>query len=319
MSVFEEIRAACARVAARARWVRLDETRLEPYARTLPLTELQAPQYDRVHHYWGAPKATLAYLVTLDAVNFGSGYFPYLVKRPGLSGYFTVALALKEQFERRGPWSAYELTGLTPEACAEVFGQPPGDPVRDELMGLFARALNELGGFLLERCGGSFTALIEAAGGSAAGLVELLSRMAFYQDVAVYDGFQVSFYKRAQITASDLALAFGARGYGHFADLAELTSFADNLLPHVLHVDGLLSYHPGLKERLERGDLLPAGGPEEVELRAVALHALERLKAVLQDAGQDVSAQQLDILLWNRGQAAHYREEPRHRTRTVFY
>ena len=97
MSVFEDIRDACARVAAKARWVRLDEARLAPYARTLNLAELQRPQYDRVHHYWGESEAILAYLVTLDAVNFGSGYFPHLEKRPGLSGYFTVALALKER------------------------------------------------------------------------------------------------------------------------------------------------------------------------------------------------------------------------------
>ncbi len=38
------------------------------------------------------------------------------------------------------------------------------------------------------------------------------------------------FYKRAQIVASDLALA----GVARFADLDRLTIFADNLVPHVL-------------------------------------------------------------------------------------
>jgi len=49
------------------------------------------------------------YVITLDAINFGSGWFPYVEKRPGLSGYFTVAHALREHFEARGPWSAAEL------------------------------------------------------------------------------------------------------------------------------------------------------------------------------------------------------------------
>ena len=38
------------------------------------------------------------------------------------------------------------------------------------------------------------------------------------------------FYKRAQIVASDLALA----GVAEFDDLDRLTIFADNLVPHVL-------------------------------------------------------------------------------------
>ena len=43
------------------------------------------------------------------------------------------------------------------------------------------------------------------------------------------------FFKRAQITPNDLALA----GVAEFDDLDRLTIFADNLVPHVLHVDPL--------------------------------------------------------------------------------
>ena len=46
-----------------------------------------------------------AYLLTLDAINFGSGWFPTLRKRPGCSGYFTVAWALADRFREHGPWS----------------------------------------------------------------------------------------------------------------------------------------------------------------------------------------------------------------------
>ena len=46
------------------------------------------------------------------------------------------------------------------------------------------------------------------------------------------------FYKRAQIVPADLALA----GVAEFDDLDRLTIFADNLVPHVLRVDGVLAY-----------------------------------------------------------------------------
>ena len=40
------------------------------------------------------PGDIAAYWLTLDAINFGSGWFPTLRKRDGLSGYNTIASAL---------------------------------------------------------------------------------------------------------------------------------------------------------------------------------------------------------------------------------
>ena len=315
--MFADIRAACAGVAARADFVRLNDSALPVYAATL--TDLPTPHYDTDHHFLGTPEATLAYVVVLDTVNFGSGYFPFLSKRPGLSGYFTVSTCLKDRFERLGPPGAAELRDLSLRNCAALFEQPLENPVQTELIALFAQALNDLGAWLERRFEGSFGNLVEAAEGSAETLATLLAEMPFFQDVSVYKGVQVPLYKRAQITASDLALAFGGRGFGAFHDLDALTMFADNLVPHVLHLDGLLEYEASLLEHLARGELLPPGSPQEVELRAVGLHAVECLVAELRRQGVGVSARQLDILLWDRGQAARYRAQPRHRTRTVFY
>ena len=41
-------------------------------------------------------------MLTLNAINFGSGWFPVLRKRAGTSGYLTVATRLRERFERAG-------------------------------------------------------------------------------------------------------------------------------------------------------------------------------------------------------------------------
>jgi hypothetical protein len=174
-------------------------------------------------------------------------------------------------------------------------------------MGLFSSALNDLGTYVTDRFGGSFRALVTAADGSAERLVGILAEMPFYRDVG--------FYKRAQLTASDLAVA----GVAHFGDLDRLTIFADNLVPHVLRVDGVLRYDPGLLERIEREELIAAGSPQEREIRGCAVHAVELIVAALRQQGQQVSPMQLDYLLWNRGQLPAYKARPRHRTRTVFY
>jgi hypothetical protein len=117
------------------------------------------------------------------------------------------------------------------------------------------------------------------------------------------------FYKRAQIVASDLALGEVA----DFDDLDRLTIFADNLVPHVLRLDGVLRYDAPLAARIDAGELLEPG-PEEREIRACALHACELIAP-----GLEVAPRVLDTWLWNRGQDARYKAVPRHRTRTLAY
>ena len=75
MSVTNEIRAACARVAEAARWVRIDAARIEEYALSLPLERAVAPSVDWSRHYRGAEDAETAancssadrYVSTMDA------------------------------------------------------------------------------------------------------------------------------------------------------------------------------------------------------------------------------------------------------------
>lgn len=162
--------------------------------------------------------------------------------------------------------------------------------------------------------------MIESAGNSADQLVRLLSAMPFFDDVAECRGQRVPFYKRAQLTAAHLALAFDGREWGRFEDLGELTIFADNLVPHVLRMDGVLRYDRDLAACIDREELIHPGSPEETEIRGGALHAVELRVAELRRAGRPVTAMSIDFLLWNRGQRPQYKlAKPRHRSRTVYY
>jgi hypothetical protein len=319
VSVFRRIRQAAAEVAARARSVRIDEERARALAESLAAALDEPVRLDPAHHYRGDEASTVSFIVTLDAVNFGSGWFPFMRKRPGCSGYFTVATALTEHFDRWGPLSATDLAGTTAGRCADLFGQDLAVPEMAELMGHFAAAWRELGDWLASGFGGSFECLVEDADARAARLVDRLAEMSYYRDVSTYDGLEVPLFKRAQLTAADLAAAFEGRGPGRFDDLDELTIFADNLVPHVLRREGVLVYDPDLAKRIDAEELIDAGSPEEVEIRAVALHAVERMVGHLTGTGRNVSALRLDYVLWNRGQSPHMKAHPRHRTRTVYY
>jgi hypothetical protein len=318
-SVFDEIRSACLAVAESAHHVRVCPERIPAYARGLLLDPLRRLAYDEDHHFTGGEAETIAYVVTLDAVNFGSGYFPHLRKRPGMSGYYTIASGLADRFRGVGPLRPDELASITASECGSLFGQEAAAGPISELMELFARAWNDLGRDLADRFGGRFTGLVDAAERSAERLVTLLSAQPFFRDVSAHRHVEVPFYKRAQIMASDLALAFGQAGFGRFDDLDRLTIFADNLVPHVLRLDGILRYEEPLRARIARGDLIPSGSEEEVEIRACAVHAVDRIARHLRGLGRPVTERQLDVLLWTRGQSPAYKRHPRHRTRSVFY
>ncbi len=317
--LFERIRSACAEVTARARFVRIEDRGVEHLVERFAASPRAPADLDPAHDFGGDESETLAFTILLDAINFGSGWFPVLRKRSGLSGYRTIATICRERFEREGCPRGEALRRMTRETMAELLEQDVDQPEVGELMALYARAWRDLGDFLAAEFDDRFEGLVEAADHSAERLVRTLAQMPLYRDVARYADFEVPFYKRAQITAADLARNLSGKGLGRFDDLDRLTLFADNLVPHVLRCEGVLAYDPALVARIDAGERLVVGSPEEVEIRAVALEAVERLVVGLGRLGAPTTAHELDGWLWNAGQAPEIKAIPRHRARSPYY
>jgi hypothetical protein len=293
----DEVRATCSRIAAKARSVQIDLARIDEVRPADP------PAFDpELHYLEGEPADVADYLLALDTINFGSGWFPTLRKRIRqgelVGGYFTVSWGLADHVRSHGPPTSRWLTQVSTREIAEILGQRPDH----ELMSLYAQALRALGLFMEGPPARRALDLVAEAGGSAERLAAMLARgMPMFDDRG--------FYKRAQILAGDLALA----GVAEFGDLDRLTIFADNLVPHVLRCDGVLVYDEALAARIDAGERLALGGAER-EIRACALHACELIS---QRTG--IPARTIDTWLWTRGQSPSYKARPRHRCRTVFY
>lgn len=301
MSLPEEVRAGCAWVAERACSVWIGEEAIEAYAAGLP----QLGPGDESVPFADDHETAAAFAICMNAVNFGSGWWPTIRKRPGHSGYATMAAGVGGRFASSGPWTADELRAMNAASIAEVVGQDPEHP----LMGQFAAALRDVGAHIHSEFGGRFLGPAEAAD-SIPALAGTVAAWDSFADVSIYDGREIAFYKRAQLAAADHHRA----GVADLPGLDRLTAFADNLVPHVLRVDGILHLDPDLLARIEAEELLEHGTPEEVELRACAVQAVELLATA-----SPLTAAEIDSALWNRGRAARYKSLPRPRSRNTAY
>lgn len=303
VSLPDEVHAGCAWVAERARFVRIDEDAIEVFAAGL-VGEAEFAEWSD-----GAasedPEAAAAFAISMNAINFGSGWWPTIRKRPGRSGYATMEAGVREQFDSVGHWSADELVAMDGSTIAGVVGQAAEHP----LMAQFAAALRDAGERLLSEHRGRFLGVVEGAD-SIPALAGALAGWDAFADTSLYENREVPFFKRAQLAAADLHRA----GVADLPGIEQLTAFADNLVPHVLRVDGVLELDPHLTARIEAEELLLHGSPEEVEMRACAVHAIE----LLADASDHTPAE-LDSALWRRGRTRHYKALPRPRSRTTAY
>jgi hypothetical protein len=323
--LLDQMRDGFAWVTAQSTRVQIDMDALTRVAADLPRlwTELQDRFFDEGHHFYGREdwgnvrEQFLNYILCLNAANFGSGWkadlAPTGFHKPEDGFYFTFAGRLKDHFERNhGVWSADTLADLEKTEVARVFKFNLDNADQATLCGQFHASLNALGTAVRNDYGGKFANVVEAAAGQSGKFVEQLAAMSSFYDASDYNGRTIPFMKRAQLTASDIAW----REPQAFQDLDRLTVMLDDMVPHTLRLLGILHYADDLAAKIDAGICLPANGEEEVELRAVAGHAVTLLSEL-----SGLSARDIDPILWHLGHDGDCKNDAHrpHRTKTLAY
>lgn len=305
------------------RWVTLHTERLD--AAVERWGDSCRPQQAWRHpcHYFDGTEATLRWIFVLDVLNFcfwpDRGQTPWTVSYDGqdYSGYWGLAASLRRALDSGFPITAPTYLAELPKAdLAEIFSGRGEIPLFDQRLS----NLREAGRVLLSRWRGDIVNLLEEARGSAVETVQLVAgSFDSFRDEADYHDHRVLLWKRAQLFVADVHAAFSGQGWGKFDDIDELTAFADYKLPQVLREMGILSYQPELAEIVDLMQLLTVGGEEEIEIRAITIWAVERLKKVFGSLGKAVTSASIDQWLWQLGQFDAFRNRPYHRCRTIFY
>lgn len=314
-------------VVENARLVSIVPARVAEFCRHLRATGAQPPAWEPSYHFNDGSPRTLNYLLVLDSVNFCFwADEPWQIEYRGatLSGYWALAAALTRAVEEGTPLlDAGFLAGLDEPHLAHILRGRGQIPLFRERLHI----LREAGRGLARHYGGEFVRAVEQADGSGVALAKaIIEAFPSFRDVAHYQGREVSFHKRSQILVADIHGCFQGQGWGAFSDLGLLTAFADYKLPQVLRYLGILKYSPELAYKVDNKVLLEPGSPEEVEIRAATIWAVQYLCQCLADAGAAWHSFELDWLLWEEGQKTGQpgamglgQVPPHHRTRTIFY
>jgi len=310
-------------VAEKSLLVKIDEQALINFSAKLSAEKIAEPSWNTFYHFCGTKEETIAYLLVLDSINFcfwpalGNPKWEVEYQSEELSGYFALAAALKKALESGVPLTnAQYLAELSSKKFKNFLGGK-GDL---QLLESRVRSLNELGQMLMREYKGKAYNLVETATQSAIQLVRLVTdKLPSFRDSAEYQGKKVFFYKRAQLFAADLYGSLQGKEWGFFHDIDLVTAFADYKLPQVLRHIGVLRYEKALAQKVDHHTLLDAGSPEEVEIRANTIWAVELIRQELLVRGKNLKAMEIDWILWHLGQQEDYRTHPYHRTLTVFY
>jgi hypothetical protein len=309
-----------ARVVTHAQHVRIDRTRVETVAQLLALRRVPVPAWNYDYHFFDGSERSLTFILWLDALNFsfwGEPRWTINYRGATLDGYWALAAALKRAVERDPRvLDANALAEMPPAALANILRGENEMPMLVERW----RNTQELGRVLRDHFEGSSARFVERAQGDAPALARLVAQsFSSFNDVTIYNGREVRFFKRAQILVADLWGSFGGKGWGEFRNLDQLTSFADYKLPQILRAWGMLAYDDALTRKIDRRRELPQDSAEEIEIRAAMLWAVELLREALARRGRALSSVQLDWFLWETSQRDARGMKPYHRVRTLFY
>jgi hypothetical protein len=141
----------------------------------------------------------------------------------------------------------------------------------------------------------------------------MLENFPSFRDIHNYKGRRVQLCKLLQLTIWSIHRVLLRRGKTGIRGVEQLTAMPDYKLPQILRHLEVLRYSDRLAQRVDNKMELALGSPEEIEIRACMVQAVEKISKISGFSGMEV-----DNLLWLKAQEVQGMK-PYHRTDTLFY
>lgn len=143
----------------------------------------------------------------------------------------------------------------------------------------------------------------------------LINNFTFFKDTSMYENYEISFYKRAQLITSDMLHIKKICSHEE-VDYSHLLGCADYKIPQVMRCYGMLEFNEELASLVDNKKEIPKDSAMEVEIRALTLAVIDYIYHKL--AGK-VSRMDINDLIWLMGQDKSKMTKNYHRTLTICY
>ncbi len=178
----------------------------------------------------------------------------------------------------------------------------------------------QLGRIITERYQESLLHWLSVGGFDPARLLRMaIEELPCADDKVVYEGKEVVFFKRAQLLVMDLLLVVDQAGRAPKPIRFDFfTAGSDYKLPQLLRHRGVLEYSEPLAAKIDAMEEVVSGSAEEVEIRALTVHAVELIAAATAQRGSKMTPCEISNAIWLESQDSS-EFKPYHRTRTIHY
>jgi len=309
-------------VVENSQYVKISTIGIERLCESTNPKELNVSESGWTHDEWNY-KEMIELLFVFDSVNFcfwaGKDQTKWAVNIKGQSidGSMALLRCIEEEIKRNSEFTnTNNLSSLSQEDWSRITNGNVEIPLFHERL----ECLRELGKVVKENFGGSYMRVIEEANGNAMKLLRLIiDSFSKFRDTSMFQEQEVGFYKRAQLLVKGISDAMIANGQSPLEDIDKLSAFADYKIPQLLRRLGVIEYVPELAKKVDGYELIEAGSLGEVEIRANTVWAIEEIRSNLSRKFGNVTAAQVDSMLWKKSQVKTSDEKPYHRTLTIGY
>lgn len=149
-------------------------------------------------------------------------------------------------------------------------------------------------------------------------LNNIINNFSNFNDISIYKGKKVYFFKRAILLVGDLIENVKSIKEKVKND-SNMLGCADYKIPQVLRHLGILEYNEELAHIVDSKQQLKHDSEMEIEVRANMLYALELIKNKLYQKGIEMNSTQIDNILWLLSKNKEFKAKPYHLTRTIYY
>ena len=149
-------------------------------------------------------------------------------------------------------------------------------------------------------------------------LNNIINNFSNFNDISIYKGKKVYFFKRAILLVGDLIENVKSIKEKVKND-SNMLGCSDYKIPQVLRHLGILEYNEELAQIVDSKQQLKHDSEMEIEVRANMLYALELIKNKLHQKGIEMNSTQIDNILWLLSKNKEFKAKPYHLTRTIYY